>query len=317
VGDALGAPVAFESLEEIRARFGPAGLREPPFGRLGAVTNETQLALFTAEGLVLAARDPTLAGRSGSLRSVHRAHLRWLKTQGECSAHPTFERTTEGWLLARADLHHCRVPRFGCLAALRGPLMGRVEQPLNSSRDCGGLMRAVAVGLASGVGDPFGAAREIAALTHGHPTAQLASGFLALAIREACAGTPLRAACDDALEELRRQPAHEECRGALDRALALAERGGSGPDDLSSLGPGRAAHEVLAVALLCALVAPDFEIALRLAVSSNGKSNTAAALAGSLLGAAGGEDVIPRRWLERLELRDAIERTADELGTLV
>jgi len=286
-------------------------------GALSGVTDETQLALFTAEGLVLAARDPALVSRSGSLRSVHRAHLRWLKTRGEHSAHPTFERTTEGWLLARAELQDRRAPRSGCLAALRGPRMGRVEQPLNSSRDCGGLMRAVAVGLASGVGDPFGVAREIAALTHGHPTAQLAVGFLALAIREACSGTPLRAACDDALEELERQPAHQECRGALDRALALADRGGSGPGDLSSLGSGRAAHEALAVALLCALAAPDFEAALRLAVSGDGESSTAAAVAGSLLGAAGGEDVIPRRWLERLELRDAIERTADELGTLV
>jgi ADP-ribosylglycohydrolase len=281
----------------------------------GAVTGETQLVLFTAEGLVLAGRDPALAGRSGCLRSVHRAHLRWLKTQGEHSAHPTFERTTEGWLLARAELHVRRAPGSSALVALRGPRMGRVEQPLNSSRDCGGLMRAVAVGLAPGVGDPFGLAREIAALTHGHPTAQLAAGFLALAIREACSGTPLRAACDEALEELCRQPAHEECRGALDRALALAGRGGSGPDALSSLGPGRAAHEALAVALLCALVAPDFETALRLAVNGDGKSGTAAAVAGSLLGAAGGEDVIPRRWLERLELRDAIERTAEELGT--
>ena len=122
---------------------------------------------------------------------------------------------------------------------------------------------------------------------------------------------------DDALEELERQPAHQECRGALDRALALADRGGSGPGDLSSLGSGRAAHEALAVALLCALAAPDFETALRLAVSGDGESSTAAAVGGSLLGAAGGEDVIPRRWLERLELRDAIERTADELGTLV
>jgi ADP-ribosyl-[dinitrogen reductase] hydrolase len=284
---------------------------------LSGVTGETQLALFTAEGLVLAARDPTLTGRSGSLRSVHRAHLRWLKTQGEHSAHPTFERTSEGWLLARAELQDRRAPRSGSLAALRGPRMGRVEQPLNSSRDCGGLMRAVAVGLASGVGDPFGAAREIAALTHGHPTVQLAAGFLALAIREACSGTPLRAACDEALEELGRQPAHQECRGALDRALALAERGGFCPDDLSSLSSGRAAHEALALALLCALAAPDFETALRLAIGGDGKSSTAAAVAGSLLGAAGGEDVIPRRWLARLELRDAIERTAEELGTLV
>lgn len=52
VGDALGAAVEFQSLAEIRSRFGPAGILDyaPAFGRLGAITDDTQMTLFTAEG---------------------------------------------------------------------------------------------------------------------------------------------------------------------------------------------------------------------------------------------------------------------------
>ena len=42
VGDALGAPVEFLSLTEIRERFGSDGIAEfaPAFGRVGAITVE-------------------------------------------------------------------------------------------------------------------------------------------------------------------------------------------------------------------------------------------------------------------------------------
>lgn len=54
MGDALGAPVEFLKLEEIRTRFRPDGIRDfsPAFGKIGAITDDTQMTLFTAEGLL-------------------------------------------------------------------------------------------------------------------------------------------------------------------------------------------------------------------------------------------------------------------------
>ena len=53
VGDALGAPVEFMSLAEIHERFGPAGIVDytTAFDRPGSITDDTQMTLFTAEGL--------------------------------------------------------------------------------------------------------------------------------------------------------------------------------------------------------------------------------------------------------------------------
>ena len=172
MGDALGAPIEFASLREIRARFGAGGLQEfapgfgpsGPSGELGAITDDTQMTLFTAEGLILAARDPALAGRSGMVRSVHRAYLRWLRTQGERSEHPTFERTDEGWLLGIQALHSPRDPGTTCLSALRGTRMGSAEQPLNRSKGCGGVMRIAPVGLTRTVDDPFAVGCAVAAM---------------------------------------------------------------------------------------------------------------------------------------------------------
>jgi len=317
VGDALGAPIEFDSLREIRSRFGAEGLLEPApaFGRVGAITDDTQMTLFTAEGLILAARDPALAGRSGMARCVHRAYLRWLRTQGEHSAHPTFERTDEGWLLGVQALHGCRAPGNTCLSALRAPRMGSTEQPLNHSKGCGGVMRIAPVGLASAVGDPFAVGCEIAAITHGHPSGFLAAGFLALVIHEVAAGTPIRAACQEAMGELSRHPAHQECTGAVERALSLSaeRRGEASPEDVESLGGGWVAEEALAIGVFCALAAPDFESALRLAVNHGGDSDSTGAIAGNLLGASLGEGAIPPRWLGVLELREEILRLAEEL----
>ncbi|MFP4649261.1 MAG: ADP-ribosylglycohydrolase family protein [Halorhodospira sp.] len=54
VGDALGAPVEFLSRDEIRRRFGSEGVTRyaPAYGGLGRITDDTQMTLFTAEGLL-------------------------------------------------------------------------------------------------------------------------------------------------------------------------------------------------------------------------------------------------------------------------
>jgi ADP-ribosylglycohydrolase len=315
VGDALGAPVEFLSLDEIRARFGPGGVRElaPAYGRAGAITDDTQMTLFTAEGLVLAARAGALDRTDEVARIVHRAYLRWLRTQGGSSAHPSFERAGEGWLLDVAGLHAVRAPGSTCLAALRSARLGRMEQPLNTSKGCGAVMRMAPVGLARAVGDPFRTGCALAALTHGHPSGWLAAGFLAAVVRELAAGAPLEDAARETLVELRRWPGSEECAGAVDRALALAGAGPAATEAVEALGGGWVAEEALAISLYCAIKGPDLESALRLAVNHGGDSDSTGAITGNLLGAIHGERAIPSRWLDALELRAEIERVAEEL----
>src|SRR5262245_8223203 len=80
VGDALGAPVEFNTIESIRDRFGPAGTTgyAEEYGGTGTITDDTQMTLFTMEGLIRGHR-----GEHDDLfRPMQHAYQRWLHTQG-------------------------------------------------------------------------------------------------------------------------------------------------------------------------------------------------------------------------------------------
>ncbi len=337
LGDALGAAIEFLSLAEIRARFGPRGLDRlaPAYGRLGAITDDTQMTLFTAEGLIRASvwmRGPGKARGIGHPPViVHHAYRRWLHTQGvpwrQAAQHHLAGRDgfePDGWLVQERFLHARRAPGNTCLAALSTP--GGAGQPAdNDSKGCGGVMRVAPVGLlphsgnagdATTVEGAFRLAEEIAALTHGHPTGQLAAGALAATIHMIVhADRPLDPALDGATRILRRQPRHEETLAALDAARELAARGDPTPERVESLGGGWVAEEALAIAVYAALVRrDDLRAALLLAANHGGDSDSTAALCGHLLGALDGEQALPRDWLPQLEGRETIERLADDFA---
>ena len=56
MGDALGAAVEFMTREQITQRYGRRGITsfDIAYGRAGAITDDTQMTLFTAEGLLRA-----------------------------------------------------------------------------------------------------------------------------------------------------------------------------------------------------------------------------------------------------------------------
>jgi ADP-ribosyl-[dinitrogen reductase] hydrolase len=82
-GDALGAPVEFLPHENIVARFGIEGITQfaTAYGGMGLITDDTQMALFTVEGLIRAWVRGTLKGICHPPSVVHHAYLRWLVTQ--------------------------------------------------------------------------------------------------------------------------------------------------------------------------------------------------------------------------------------------
>jgi hypothetical protein len=84
VGDALGASVEFSTLAEILERYGPGGIQHYAFayGRLGAITDDTQMTLFTAEGLIRTWTRLCAKGITTHIGVTRLAYLRWLATQG-------------------------------------------------------------------------------------------------------------------------------------------------------------------------------------------------------------------------------------------
>ncbi len=149
VGDALGAPVEFMRRAEILRQFGPRGLADfaPAYGGLGMITDDTQMTLFTAEGLLRAWVRGTLKGITSYSGVTSLAYLRWLRTQGERPAFDSGIGTeTDGWLIQHRALHGQRAPGNTCLSALRQ--MAAPDEPArNNSKGCGGVMRVAPAGL--------------------------------------------------------------------------------------------------------------------------------------------------------------------------
>src|SRR4051794_2893448 len=102
VGDALGAAIEFDTLDEIRSQYGPVGLTTyaPCYGRIGAFTDDTQMTLFTAEGLLRAAARLEDRGIVNVPWIVSRAYARWLVTQGGPDLpDPELGSCDTGWLI--------------------------------------------------------------------------------------------------------------------------------------------------------------------------------------------------------------------------
>jgi ADP-ribosylglycohydrolase len=313
-GDALGAPVEFLSLRAILERYGPGGIRDldRAYGRVGAITDDTQMTLFTAEGLLRARTRREETGETDARPVVWRAYLRWLRTQGDDV--PSHLHGDEGWLLGVEALHSPRAPGNTCLSSLQSGVMATRDRRINDSKGCGGVMRAAPAGLVD-ADDPFAVGCDIAAITHSHPAGFLSAGYLAELIHRIVAGDALEAAAAGALERLEREPEHEETTRAVRRAMDLAREAGPSAETVERLGGGWVGEEALAIALYCALVhLADLEAAVTLAANHSGDTDSTAAIAGNIMGALLGPAAIPDRWLAELELRDEIERLAADLA---
>jgi ADP-ribosylglycohydrolase len=324
IGDALGGPVEFDTVGKILAAH-PDGVRTfvagGPDWPAGTITDDTQMTLFTVEGLIRAGVR-TDRGIGFTVAVVHHAYDRWLDTQ----LLPGPSGQVDGWLQAEQWLYVRRAPGNTCLSALTQARQGGDRIPQfggqadNNSKGCGGVMRVAPFGLLPGTWFDsdwvFNAAAQAAGYTHGHPTGKLASGALAVIVRELAQGANLSAALDTAQAVLVQHAHHEETSTALAAARRLAVEAGPGPATVERLGGGWIAEEALAIGVYAALAYPEpeqFVDALALAVTHSGDSDSTGAICGNILGTLHGETALPAELVFAVEGRGAILQLADDL----
>lgn len=319
-GDALGAPVEFDSLALIREKFGLQGIRDfaPAYGKVGAITDDTQMTLFTAEAMIRTHMRMCDRGIASAEAVTAHAYQRWLLTQGVRGSEEFQVLMNEypGWLIGVKGLHQRRAPGSTCLSALEA--MDSFEaRARNDSKGCGAVMRAAPVGLAGwrfgmSAEEIFRTSAEIGRLTHGHPSGYLSAGALAVIIARIVGGASVLDATEAAIRELVPWRGNEEALQALERAISLADQGGAEIVPVE-LGEGWVGEEALAIAVYCALTATTVEGGIVMAVNIDGDSDSTGSIAGNILGALHGVAALPGRWLAALELRDVIETIAGDL----
>ncbi|MBR6186617.1 MAG: ADP-ribosylglycohydrolase family protein [Clostridia bacterium] len=313
-GDVLGYAVEFMPKSLIYKKYGPRGITEYALtDGVARISDDTQMTLFTADGLLLGGDYPS---------SIRRCYLDWLKTQE--MRFPLGGGPYASRLLNEPKLFSPRAPGNTCLSALHQGGDGTPEEAINQSKGCGGVMRVAPIGLY--FGDRGYNAKQVArlgaqaaALTHGHPLGWMPAAMLAQIIYEISQdGESLWNAAAHALDGMNEAgPDRAAClslTGLIEKAMALAGADKSDPDAIRTLGEGWTGDEALAIALYCALKYPsDLDSALIAAVNHGGDSDSTGAIAGNIVGAMIGYERIPSKYKEHLELHELILQMADAL----
>ena len=313
-GDALGYEIEFEQMRQITKRFGREGITEYVLHHGKApISDDTQMTLFTAEGL-LRADEPSFAGYRAGIR---RAYQDWFLTQQ--ARYPLPEaRSAHSKLLQVCELFSRRAPGMTCMSAIQNGCDGSVAAPVNNSKGCGGVMRVAPIGLYLSPDkfpeddcDRLGA--ESAALTHGHELGWLsAAAFVHMIRKLVYADMSMHEAVESAaaaMERLFPKAAHLEVLTSLLRdAVDLADDPKVTPHKAyKTLGEGWVGEEALAIAVFCAVrYEEDFEAGIIAAVNHDGDSDSTGAVCGNLIGARLGLSAIPEKFILDLELRHTL-----------
>ncbi len=323
-GDALGYPVEFMSRDSIISRYGERGITSYELrDGLAEISDDTQMTLFTATGMMHGETRARIRGIGGAPWTyVALSYKDWYRTQTE--EYPLVGNRFS-WLVDEPRLFSRRAPGATCLSAIASGMEGSIEDPINDSKGCGGVMRAAPVGLYYGgrhedleFADRVGA--QVAALTHGHPLGYIPAAALTHIIALI---VHYDYSIKDAVRNARSEVCHDFDDGCyindfiqlFDKACTLAEDASiSDIEAIRQLGEGWVAEEALAIAVFCSLRhCDDFAEAICAAVNHDGDSDSTGSITGNIVGAHLGLSGIPSKYLERLELKDVILEIADDL----
>jgi len=302
VGDAFGYPVEFMSLWQIRRAFGAEGIAGPALNDhdLWEVSDDTQMTLFTVEGLV-----DGLARGVDPVAAVREAYGTWLATQtGRFDAAVGADRLASFRALwARRD------PGHTCLTALAAGGRGSRERPANNSKGCGGVMRTAPIGLVRSLSPEqcleLGA--RVAAITHGHPSGYWTAGAIAAIVRLICDGATIERAVREVIGLLDTRPRSHETVAALRKAL------NPGLKRIDELGEGWVGEEALAMGVHAALRGRSLKEVLMIAVNHDGDSDSTGSIAGQIWGARAGVAGMPVAWVSALDVRAPLNHVVGRL----
>jgi ADP-ribosylglycohydrolase len=297
IGDALGAPVEFLSLDKIREKYGDTGIKDfdgwDGF-KPGSYSDDTQLSLATAKGCIHAHYNLMREGESRSQEFVYKRYQEWLESL--------------------KDPLMVRRPGYTCMNVLQSGERGSIGNPVNDSIEASGLLRTAPVGLAFPPGMAFREGADYAALTHGQPSSYYAAGFFAEIIAHVIEDKSLQDAVELSIEQLTAFDNHKDLLQSVEKALELFINQSSVQDSISQLGEGVTAAEVLAIGVFCSLKHVfEFPEGVRASVNHSGASTTTGLVTGAILGTLLGHEALPEEWSAQVENAQDLAEIAEDM----
>lgn len=324
IGDALGYPVEFiSSYVALQNRYGERGITRYELDESGKalISDDTQMTLFTACGLLNAIKD-----KSPLIPSICEAYIEWYFTQMG-KRKKGFRRC---WVGDLPEMNVRRAPGNTCINSLHAIASGR--EPINNSKGCGGVMRVAPIALYMAcknhqerISEAYMRAGEAAEITHQHPLGFVPAAFLSDIIYQIL--------CEE--KEITRDTFLEiieyglkitrmfggnfseevaEFEQMIIKVVKLTDSNLPDVEAIDQIGEGWMGDEAVAIAVYCTLKhLGDFESAVISSVNHKGDSDSTGAVTGNLIGAIVGYDAIPHYYKDDLELHDVILHVADDL----
>lgn len=325
VGDALGYEVEFMNMISIRNSFGEKGItRYVLHDGVAQFSDDTQMTLFTLEGLMNGVIDTKAGKKDEILPYIEKAYLNWYKTQTEPP-----KQLPGSWMGNIRSLWERRAPGLTCLGALDNIANGFTVE--NNSKGCGGVMRVAPIGIFNAAHrhiynytDTAHLAGWAAEITHKHMASTFASALLAT--------TVMNCISDETVDQMQfffivtgglvmmreyfpdYDGEWQEFDRLIRRALELGKSDVSEDNAIRELGEGWVGDEAIAIAIFSVMRhIENFEDCVVCAVNHDGDSDSTGAIAGNIIGAILGYSCIPDYYLENLEIEPIFVSAADDL----
>lgn len=316
IGDALGYQIEFKR-----------NIKEKEFTKYendkGIISDDTQMTLFTANALIWRETRGSMRGIAMMpVDAIYEAYLDWYDTQNNTNLHEH----KISWIKNINELNVSRAPGNTCLSALSSGKKGTIEQPINDSKGCGGIMRVAPIGLYMKNSEYAGKfAAEASAITHGHPLgiipSYVFSTMLYFIVNEKL---NIKDSLNKAMNQYKEKfniyynEVNEYFINIVNKAIELSNENISDIDAISELGEGWVAEEAFAIAIYsCLKYETSFEDAIVCAINHDGDSDSTGSIAGNIMGALLGYNAIPKYYIDNLELKDVIIELAEDLATPV
>lgn len=347
-GDALGYEVEFMFRKKILARYGEQGITKfALFGGKALISDDTQMTLFTANGLLMGLTRSYMLGIGKSPEKyVDIAYLDWYYTQTGKKREMLIDDWHPTWLRDLPSLAVHRAPGNTCLQACES--LFHSEKVQNNSKGCGGIMRVAPMALLNAgyaSRDRYGysieelaeAGGEIAECTHKHPLGFLPASLLTVLLYKVVPMSPMQVREEidnivaDTLNILDNtynglfESEKRYLKNLTNKAIQLAHSDMSDDDAIRLLGQGWVAEETWAIALYSAVRHIDsVEDAIIASVNHDGDSDSTGSVCGNIMGAIYGYEHIKKRNIfcpegyeleTTLELSEIILAIANDLAT--
>lgn len=319
----MGYTVDSKTLAEIRADYGPNGLLGYDLvNGYADVTSYTQLAAFTANGLLLGlTRGAAQQNTAPLVRYIALAIKEWSRSQHYCERERNY-----CWLSTVPELKRRRCMDTWMLSTLNRETLGTPEAPIGRSDHPSALTEVVPIALLTAVlhlsqAEQNRLGAEAVALTHGDPATFLSGAVLTHAMSQILLHPQwsIQERVEDVISAIQQQFGAQYAQTTqiwelLQHALLLSQKEQLPASEAMELLRCRTAPEVLAGALYaCATCHGDFDAAMITAVNHSGRSAAVGAVTGALLGLAQGEEALPEFYMECLEPTAILRELADDL----